>query len=75
MPASSVDELLNVIGALPVRDRLKLVERVLHDITDSQGATRATRDPRSVIGSFADIADVMDKVAAAAMADRERRGQ
>lgn len=71
----NVDEIIKVIRALPVRDRLKLVERVLQDITDSQGVTPATSHPRSVIGSFADIADVMDEVAAAAMVERERRDQ
>jgi hypothetical protein len=35
VPTSNVHELIDVIGALPVRDRLKLVERVLHDLTDS----------------------------------------
>jgi len=67
-----MDEILSAIRVLPIRDRLKLVERVLHDINESHRAGEPRRDPRAVIGSFADIADVMEQIAASALADRER---
>ena len=67
----SIQELLIAIRALPVRDRLSLVEHVVHDIA-SDDAPLQDQNPNSVIGSFADIADVMDDVAEAAMVSRER---
>jgi hypothetical protein len=69
---TSVDEIYAAIRGLPVPERLKLVERVVHDITEGQPTGPSKRDPRSVIGSFADISDVIEQVSEAAMAARER---
>jgi hypothetical protein len=70
--SSNLDEILNAIRGLPVPERLKLVERVVHEITESQAASNPRRDPHAVIGSFADIEDVMEQVCEAAMVARER---
>ena len=61
---TNINELLTAIRALPVRDRLKLIEHVVHDIA-SDDAPATDRDPISV-------ADVMENVREAAMVARER---
>jgi len=68
---TNINELLTAIRALPVRDRLNLIEHVVHDIA-SDDAPVTDRDPISVIGAFADVADVMEEVTEAAMVARER---
>jgi hypothetical protein len=70
--STNVDDIYTAILGLPVPERLKLVERVVHDITEAQATTPAKRDPRCIIGSFADISDVIDEVSEAAMAARQR---
>ena len=72
MATKNPDEIYAAIRGLPVPERLKLVERVVHDITETQSAGTSKRDPRAVIGSFADMADVIEQVSEAAMAARER---
>jgi hypothetical protein len=69
--SKDVDELLAAIRVLPVPERLKLVERVVHDIAGAD-APAPGRDPMSVIGSFSDIPDVIQDVCEAAMVARER---
>jgi hypothetical protein len=72
VPASkAIDELLATIRGLPVPDRLRLVEYVVHDIALDESVPQDS-NPRSVIGSFADVADVMQDVCEAAMVARER---
>jgi hypothetical protein len=66
------DEIYAAIRGLPVPERLKLVERVVHDITATESTGAPKRDPKAVIGSFADVADVLEQVSEAAMAARER---
>ena len=68
---TNINELLTAIRALPVRDRLNLIEHVVHDIA-SDDAPVTDRNPSSVIGAFADVAEVMEEVAEAAMVARER---
>lgn len=72
MASTNVDDIYTAILGLAVPERLKLVERVVHDITEAQATTPKKRDPICVIGSFADIADVIDEISEAAMAARER---
>ena len=69
---TNVDEIYSAIRALPIPDRLKLVERVVHDITEAQATGPVERDPRAIIGAFADIPDVVDEICEAAMAARGR---
>jgi len=60
MTTSRTDELLEAIRALPPQERLRLVERVIHDVAEvrdfpvSAGA--------SVIGLFSDVPDVVDRI-------------
>jgi len=49
-------------ASFPVPERLKLVERVVHDIIEMYTAVIPNRDPRSVIGSFDDVSDLMVQV-------------
>jgi hypothetical protein len=70
--STKVDDIYTAIRGLPITDRLKLVERVVHDITEAQATGPATRDPHSIIGAFADIPDVVEEISEAAMAARER---
>ena len=66
-----IEDLLETIRGLPVSDRLKLVEHVVHDIAATESEAHE-RNPADVIGSFSDIADVMQDVCEAAMESRER---
>ena len=72
MATKNPDEIYAAIRGLPVPERLKLVERVVHDITATQSAGVSKRDPKTVIGSLADVADVLEQVNEAAMVARER---
>jgi hypothetical protein len=69
---TNVDEIYTAIRGLPITERLKLVERVVHDITEAHATGPVKRDPRAIIGAFADIPDVVDEICEAAMAARGR---
>lgn len=60
--------ILEAIRALPRVERLRLVEQVIHDLTDS--ASEPTRDPRAIVGMMADEPDVMDLACELAMQAR-----
>ena len=49
-----------------------MATKSVHDITAAESTGAPKRDPKAVIGSFADVADVMEQVSEAAMAARER---
>jgi hypothetical protein len=70
--SSNLDEIFNAIKGLPVPERLKLVERIVHDITESDSRRSPKLNPHSIIGSFADVEDLLNQVSEAAMAARER---
>jgi hypothetical protein len=57
---------------MPVAERLKLVERVVHDIAEGQAPPPRKRDPKAIIGALSDMADVLEEVTEAAMVSRER---
>jgi hypothetical protein len=65
------DDLFGVIRNLPVADRLKLVERVVHDIAEPEGSEPKAQ-PMSVIGAFSDLPDLIQEVCQAAMGARGR---
>jgi hypothetical protein len=69
---SNPDEIYAAIRGLPVAERLKLVERVVHDIAHAQATPSPKRDPKAIIGSLSDMADVLEEVTEAAMVARER---
>ena len=68
---SDIDQLLAVIRRLPVPERLRLVERVVHEVAQQSEATQQTRGV-PVIGLFSDEPALMDAVVDDAMAARER---
>ena len=65
-----IDDLLAAIRDLPVTDRLRLVECVVHDL--ALEGSGSEHDPTSVIGLFSEIDEVMQDVCEAAMVARER---
>jgi len=67
----TIDEIHATIRELPPRERLRLVERILHDVIES---FPSDAEPSSIIGMMADEPELMDEVCALAMAGRERRG-
>jgi hypothetical protein len=66
------DHIFSEIKTLPPRERLRLIERVIHDLTNEGEAAAALGDPGTIIGMFADEAELMDEVGEAAMVARER---
>ncbi|MEO5730498.1 MAG: hypothetical protein ABIV93_26120 [Byssovorax sp.] len=54
------DQLFTEINTLPPRERLRLVERVIHDLTDGGEVEAAAGDPGAIIGLFADEPELMD---------------
>jgi hypothetical protein len=54
-----VDEIYEAIRRLTPNDRLRLVEKVVHDVADGE---RVRPDPAAIIGMMADEPDVMDEV-------------
>jgi len=65
----SIDELYAAISSLTPQDRLRLVERVVHDVIESSAPEA---QPSSLIGMMADEPELMDEVCALAMAAREQ---
>jgi hypothetical protein len=61
-------ELLRQIDALSRRQQLKLVERVLHNLTGPD----VSEDPTAIIGCMADQAELLDEIVGGAMASRRR---
>jgi hypothetical protein len=52
------DELAREVRALPRREQLRLIERVVHDLADQ---SEEHQTPSALIGCFADQADLMDQ--------------
>jgi hypothetical protein len=72
MIPKQADQLFTEIKTLAPRERLRLVERVIHDLTAGGEAETALGDPGTIIGLFADEPELMDEVSEAAMVARER---
>lgn len=67
------DEILQAIRALPVPERLRLIERVVHDLAEaSADAQRPALEPASLLGLFADEPELIDDVCRMAMDARKR---
>jgi len=71
MEATRTEELAAAIRALPPGGRLRVVERVVHEMAADLPGVAAPQPP-SVIGLFADMPEVVDEVCEAAMEARER---
>jgi hypothetical protein len=65
----NVEQLYEAIRHLTPTDRLRLVERVVHDVAEG-GVGQA--EPKSLIGMMADEPDVMDEVCNLAMTVRTK---
>jgi hypothetical protein len=68
-------QIYEAISALPLRERLRLVERVVHDAVEpSKGAPEKRIAKGSPLdGLFSDIPDLMEEVCAEAYRDRATR--
>jgi hypothetical protein len=67
------EQLFQAIRKLSVPERLRLVERVVHDLAEGTAATPpAATEPTSLMGLFADEPDMIDDVCTMAMAARRR---
>ena len=68
-----VERIFQSIRDLPVRDRLRLVERVVHELADTSTlAEPASADP-SPLGLFADDPDEVDEMMKIVMDNRRHR--
>jgi hypothetical protein len=73
--AMTFQQIYEAISALPLRERLRLVERVVHDAVEpSQGAPEKRAAQGSPLdGLFSDIPDLVEEVCAEAYRDRATR--
>jgi hypothetical protein len=69
---TNVEQIFQAIQRLPVRDRLRLVERVVHDLADAPSASAEARpdEPPSPIGLFADDPNAVDEMMKTVMESR-----
>lgn len=63
-----IEEIYEAIRHLTPTERLRLVERVVHDVAQGEPARP---DPAAIIGMMADEPDVMDEVFRLVTASRE----
>lgn len=68
MSTQHAQQLLDAIRQLPRGERLRLVERVVHELAEEQEASR----PDAIIGLFGDQPDLIEVVSEEAMQARER---
>lgn len=73
---TNVEQIFQAIRRLPVPDRLRLVERVVHDLADVSWTQAERRlggeEAPSLLGLFADEPDLVDDVCRMAMEARKR---
>jgi hypothetical protein len=67
----SIDQIYEAIRALPLSEQLRLVERVVHEVAAGQGAS--TDDAADLLGLFADDAELIERIGAEAIAERQSR--
>lgn len=72
---SSIDEVYTAVRSLPLADRLRIAERVVHDaVADSEREAELTAGREdSLIGLFSEEPALVDEVCQMAMEDRESR--
>ncbi len=68
-------QIYEAISALPLRERLRLVERVVHDAVEPPKVAHETRTAKGspLDGLFSDIPDLVEEVCAEAYRDRATR--
>jgi hypothetical protein len=72
---TDVDQIFRVIQGLPVRDQLRLLERIAHALANTsapQPEPRSAEPAPSLLGLFADEPDLIDEVSSMAMEARKR---
>lgn len=72
---TDTEQIFQAIRTLPVQDRLRLVERVVHDLADTSTAELTATTPpsaSSLLGLFADEPELVDDVCRMAMEARRR---
>lgn len=67
-----LDDLLRTIRAMPLSERLKLIQRLVQDVAQDAERAQGTAAHSAVIGLFADEPELVDEICEAAMAARER---
>ena len=71
---TDAEQIFQAIQSLPVQERLRLVERVVHDLADASTAptpSPAAQAP-SLVGLFADEPELVDEVCRMAVEARRR---
>ncbi len=70
-----IEEIYSAVRSLPLPDRLRLVELVVHDAVEASDQEPAppAESKGSMIGLFADEPDLIDEVCRMAMEDRATR--
>ncbi len=66
-----IEEIYSVARSLPLPDRLRLAERLVHDAVEASAPVGEGEG--SMIGLFADETDLVDEVCRMAMEDRAKR--
>lgn len=70
---TDTEQIFQAIRTLPVPERLRLVERVVHDLAEVSAAVpRTAAEPTSLLGLFADEPELIDDVSRMAMDARKR---
>ena len=77
MSGQSTEQLVRAIEALPVSERLRLLERVLHDLTSltsepQRADSIRTRDRSSLLGWLSDEPQLADAITEHSRTIRER---
>lgn len=67
----TIEQIYEAIRALPVDERLQLVERVVHDVRAD--AVEGEDGGPDLLGMFADDPDLIDQVCSEALAERTER--
>jgi hypothetical protein len=66
MSTEQAQQLLHAIRQLPRGDRLRLVERVVHELAEEHGSM----SPDAIVGLFADQPDLIEAISEEAMRAR-----
>jgi hypothetical protein len=69
---ASLEAIYAAILALPVPERLKLVERVVHDVAEGESKAAGGASAMGLVGMMADEPELMDEVLAHARRLRAR---
>jgi hypothetical protein len=71
MSSKATSDLLDEIRSLPPKDRLRIVESIVHGLAADADLVSA-QQPENVVGLFSDEPELLDQVAEEALVARER---